>query len=187
MFKKTMKKVISFIKKSVKYVFEQIYSKINKTGYAKYIGVNFGVNLKIYGNPRDMFGTEPWCITIGNNVHITKEVLFITHDGGTLLFRDRYPDLEITAPISIGNNVYIGVRSIILPGVTIGDNSIIAAGSVVTKNVPENSVFGGVPAKLIKSSDDYLKKIRVKSLRLGHLEGKEKDLALKKYFNYKKA
>ncbi|MFZ1290153.1 MAG: hypothetical protein WAR79_08680 [Melioribacteraceae bacterium] len=48
-----------------------------------------------------MFGTEPWIITIGNHVHITREVLFITHDGGTLLFRQLVPDLEITAPIVI--------------------------------------------------------------------------------------
>ncbi len=102
-----------------------------------------------------MFSTEPWCITLGNHVHITREVLFITHDGGTLLFRDKIPNLEITAPINVGNHVYIGVRSIIMPGVNIGNNCIIAAGSVVTKDVGDNSVVGGVPAKFIKSIDDY--------------------------------
>ena len=167
-------------------IYKIIYSAIDHEGYARYIGVNMGDNIHIYGNPLHMFGTEPWCITLGNNVHITKEVLFINHDGGTLLYRDLYPDLEITSPITIGNNVYIGVRSIILPGIKIGDNCIIAAGSIVSKDVPSNSVYGGVPAKFIKSCDDYLQGIRKRSLSLGHLKGKEKDLALKKYFNYKK-
>ena len=57
----------------------------------------------------------------------------------------------IPAPIRIGKNVWIGSNSTILPGVTIGDNSVVAAGAVVTKDVPVNRVVGGVPAKVIKS------------------------------------
>tara|TARA_R110002049_G_scaffold190301_1_gene358950 strand:+ start:5488 stop:5934 length:447 start_codon:yes stop_codon:yes gene_type:complete len=144
-----------------------------------------GNNVHIYGNPLGMFSTEPWIITLGNNVHITREVLFITHDGGTLLYRDKVPDLEITAPIQVGNDVYIGVRSIILPGVTIGDNCVIGAGSIVTRDVPSNSVVAGVPAKIVKSADDYLDKLKLNSLKLGHLKAGEKDAALKNYFNYK--
>lgn len=87
-------------------LFETIYARINHTGFAKYKGVVFGSGLHIYGNPYQMFGTEPWCIKLGNNVHITRGVFFVTHDGGTLLFRDRIPDLEITKPIIVGNNVY---------------------------------------------------------------------------------
>lgn len=172
------------IKKIINKIYLTIFAYINHVGYAKHIGVNMGKNVNIYGNPSDMFGTEPWCITLGNNVHITREVLFVTHDGGTLLFRHLIPDLEMTAPIMVGDYVYIGVRSIILPGVTIGNNCIIAAGSVVTKNVPDNSVVGGIPAKFIKSTDEYLEGIKKRSLKLGHLKGEEKDAALKKYFNY---
>ncbi|MDO5687279.1 MAG: acyltransferase [Neisseria sp.] len=119
-------------------------------------------------------------------MHITRDVLFITHDGGSLLFRDKVPDLEITAPIEIKNNVYIGVRSIIMPGVTIGNNCIIAARSVITKNVPDNSVYGGMPAKFIKTIEIYFEKIKKESLHLGHPSGKEKDMALKRLFNYDK-
>lgn len=173
------------IKKIFKKIFLMYLSKVDRVKFAKYIGVNMGDGIFIYGDPIAMFGTEPWCITLGNNVHITREVLFVTHDGGTLLYRNLIPDLEITAPIVVGNDVYIGVRSIILPGVNIGNNCIIAAGSVVTKNVPDNSVIGGIPAKFIKTSDDYLDGITNKSLHLGHLKYIEKDDALKKYFNYK--
>jgi acetyltransferase-like isoleucine patch superfamily enzyme len=56
----------------------------------------------------------------------------------------------ISAPIFVGNNVWIGANATILPGVTIGDGSIVAAGAVVTKNVPINVIVGGVPAKIIK-------------------------------------
>ena len=77
--------------------------------------------------------------------------------------------MEITKPIIIGNNVYIGNNVILLPGVTIGNNVIIGAGSVVSKNVQDNSVIAGVPAKVIKSTNEYFEKIKKESLHLGHL------------------
>lgn len=170
--------------KIVRKLYLSIYAQLNHEDFAKRIGLNFGENFHIYGNPIGMFGTEPWCINTGDNVHITKEVLFVTHDGGTLLNRKEIPDLEITSPIIVGNDVYIGVRSIILPGVTIGNNCIIAAGSVVTtKDVPDNSVVGGVSARVIKSSQEYLEGIKKRSLKLGHLKGKDK--ALRQYFKSK--
>lgn len=152
--------------------------------YMRKIGVNFcEEDIHIYG--RVSWGTEPWIITIGKNVHITDGVKFITHDGGTLLYRKTIPDLEITKPIVIGNDVYIGNNVIVLPGVSIGNNVIIGAGAVVTKDIPNDSVVGGVPARFIKSTDDYFKKIMNESLHLGHLKGKEKDKALKEYYGYK--
>ena len=151
--------------------------------YAKKIGVNMGTNCHIYGNVS--WGTEPWIITLGNNVFITDGVKFITHDGGTLLFRNIVPDLEITKPIKVGSNVYFGNNVIILPGITIGDNVVIGAGAVITKNIPSNCVVAGVPAKKIKQIDEYFEKLKKESLHLGHLKGKEKDIALKKYYNYK--
>lgn len=63
---------------------------------------------------------------------------------------DKRHDL-FPAPIHKGKNVWIGANVVILPGVTIGDNSVIAAGAIVSKNVPENVVAGGVPAKIIRS------------------------------------
>ena len=142
--------------------------------YARLVGVNFNEGtLHLYGTIQ--WGTEPWIITIGDNVYLTQGVKFITHDGGTLLFRKDIPDLEITKPITIGNNVYIGNDVIILPGVSIGNNVIIGAGAVVTKNIPDNSVAAGVPAKVIKTTEEYLDKIKKESLHLGHLKGKEKD------------
>ena len=152
--------------------------------YMEKIGVNFprgGVHL--YG--RIGWNSEPWLITLGNNVHITDGVKFITHDGGTLLYRHLVPDLEITKPIVVGDNVYIGNNVIILPGVKIGNNVVIGAGAIVSRDIPDNSVAVGVPARVIKTADEYLEKLKRESLHLGHLKGQEKDKALMKYYGYK--
>jgi acetyltransferase-like isoleucine patch superfamily enzyme len=166
----------------LQYIIAEIHAKINPLGYARSIGVRMGKNVNFYGMPSGMFGTEPWLITIGNNVYITSGVTFVTHDGGTLILRKEIPDLEYTAPITIGNDVYIGVRTIILPGVIIGNRCVIGAGSVVTKSIPDNSVAAGVPARVIKTTDEYLEGLKRKSLHCGQLIGKEKEAFLKKIF-----
>ncbi len=130
-----------------------------------------------------MWGTEPFLISIGDNVYITDGCMFVNHDGGTLILRKDVPDLEITAPIRVGNNVYFGVRSIIMPGVSIGNRVIVGAGSIVTKDIPDNSVCVGSPARVIKSVDDYLDKCKGNSLHFGHLSAKDKEIALKEHFS----
>ncbi|MCR5540820.1 MAG: acyltransferase [Ruminococcus sp.] len=155
----------------------------NPVEWAKFIGVNMRGDVHIYG--RVSWSTEPWIISLGKNVHITDGVRFVTHDGGTLLYRSQVPDLEITKPITVGDNVYIGNCVIILPGVSIGNNCIIGAGAVVSKSIPDNSVAVGVPARVIKTSEEYFNKIKEESLHLGHLKGKEKDDALKHFYGYK--
>ena len=101
---------------------------------------------------------------------------------GTLILRKEVPDLEWTAPITIANDVHIGLRTLIMLGVTIGNRLIIGAGSVVTHDIPDNRVAAGVPARVIKSSDDYLEQMKKKSLKCGHLKGLEKEAVLKRCF-----
>lgn len=162
---------------------KKIKCYVDPLGYAKSIGVNMSGKVHLYG--KVSWSTEPWIITLGDNVYITDGVKFITHDGGTLLFREQVPDLEITKPIVVGNNVYIGNNVIILPGVTLGNNVVIGAGAVVSRNIPDNSVAVGVPAKVIKTTEEYFEKLQAESLHLGHLKGKEKDSALKNFYGYK--
>lgn len=164
--------------------FIEVYRRIYPVKYARKIGVNIGKNPHFYGPTS--WGSEPWLITIGDNVHITGDCKFINHDGGTLIFRDRIPDLEITKPIVIGNNVYIGEDTLILGGAHIGNNVVIGARSVVKKDIPDNSVAAGVPCRVIKTTDEYLEKLKRESLHLGHLNGKEKDQALKRLYKYEK-
>lgn len=107
-----------------------ITSDINK---AKEAGVKIGNNTTITGNTD--FGSEPYLVQIGDNVCISFGISFITHDNATKVINNLLGDnsFAIYAPIKIGNNCFIGAKTIILPGVTIGDNVIIGAGSVVTK------------------------------------------------------
>ena len=163
--------------------FFEVYRRIWPLKYARMVGVNFGKNCHFYG-PID-WGTEPWLITIGDNVYITNNCKFVNHDGGTLIFRKDIPDLEITKPITIGNDVYIGTDTFILMGVHIGNNVVVGARSLVTKDIPDNMVAAGHPARVIKTTQEYLEKIKKESLHLGHLVGKQKDEALRKHFHYK--
>lgn len=101
-------------------------------------------------------GTEPYLIKIGNHVGVAGGVKFLTHSLGWN-YRDRIPDLQIFGKIEIKDNCNIGVNAMILPDVTIGENSIIAAGAIVTKDVPPNSIVAGVPAKVIGNSEDYFR------------------------------
>lgn len=87
-------------------------------------------------------------IFIGDGTLIGHNVVLTTLNHG--ISPDKRHDL-FPAPIHIGKNVWIGANVVILPGVTIGDNAVIAAGAIVSKNVPENVVVGGVPAKIIRS------------------------------------
>ena len=162
--------------------FDKCFAAYNPNKFVESLGLQLGKNVRFYGVNRHMFGSEPWFISIGNDCYITAGVQFLTHDGGTLILRKDDPDLEWTAPISIGNDVYIGVQSIILPGVTIGNRCIIGAGSIVTKNVPDNSVVAGVPARFIRSVDDYLLDMRKKSLGCGSLVGDEKAKVIRKIY-----
>lgn len=150
--------------------------------FAQSIGVNLNGRVRFYGIDRSMFGSEPWLITLGDNVYITAGVQFLTHDGGTLILRKEHPDLEWTAPIVVGDDVYIGIRSIILPGVTIGNRCVIGAGSVVARDIPDNTVAAGVPARPIRSIDDYLERLQAKSLRIGHLPAQAKAEEIKKIY-----
>ena len=133
---------------------------------------------KLIGKPVDeSFGLfPPFCtdcgknITVGKNVFINSGCRFqdqggITIGDGTLIGHnvvlatlnhgispDERHDL-FPAPIHIGKNVWIGANATVLPGVTIGDNAVIAAGAVVTKDVPANVVVAGVPAKVIRKTE----------------------------------
>lgn len=87
-------------------------------------------------------------IEIGDGVVISEDVVIRDTDNHKMI----YDEYENTKPIKIGNHVWIGLKATILKGVTIGDGAIIAAGSVVTKAVPANTLVGGVPAKVLKTN-----------------------------------
>jgi len=126
--------------------------------YRETFGVVIGTNCRILDRRLGLFGGEPYLVEIGDKVTIAEDVKFITHDGGVGVLRNKHPGLNVFGKIKIRDNCFIGVNSIIMPNVMIASNSVIGAGSVVTKNVPPNSVVAGVPAKIVCSLDDYEKK-----------------------------
>lgn len=99
-------------------------------------------------------------IKIGNNVHLATGVDFTTHDAIHIMLNNMANDKfsEKIGCIEIGNNVFIGAFTQILYDVKIGSNVIIGAGSIVTKDIPDNSIAVGVPAKVIGSFEDFVKK-----------------------------
>ena len=109
-------------------------------------GKNITVGKNVFINSACCFQDQGG-LEIGDNVLIGHQVVIATlnHLADPLRRADMTPK-----PVKIGNNVWIGSHATILPGVTVGDNSIIAAGAVVTKDVPANTVAAGVPAKVIK-------------------------------------
>lgn len=142
---------------------------LSPIAYWKKQGVKIGNNCSISSCD---FGTEPYLITIGNHAQITDGVKFFTHGGGWIL-RGELPDFDIFGRITIGNNVYIGNNAIILPGVTIEDNVLVAAGAIVTKSIPANSIVGGNPAKIIGRFDDFKRRMVLHNFNTKNIQNKK--------------
>lgn len=121
--------------------------------YARLRGVAIGEKCRIYVKD---WGSEPYLISIGNNVTVAAGTRFITHDGSAWLFRNNQGRYYKYGKIKVGHNVFIGMDVLIFPGVVIGDNVIIGAGSVVTKSLEPNSVYVGNPAKKLKTIDEFI-------------------------------
>lgn len=137
---------------------------------ARFNGVKIGANCSI----QDVsFGSEPYLITIGNHVQLTSGTKIFTHGGANVL-RIKHPDIDFFGKVVIKDNVYMGNNSLIMPGVTIGSNVIVAAGSVVTKSIPDNVIVGGNPAKIIGNIEDFENKMLEKNVKSKKMSAEEK-------------
>lgn len=137
----------------------------NRNEFFRWQGAKIGdnCNLQILS-----LGSEPWLIEIGNDVTIVSGSHLITHDGSSRLFRNSIPGSSKYGnrfgTIIIYENCFIGADVIILPDIKIGPNSIVGAGSVVTKDIPPNSVYAGVPATFICDLNEYIEKYNEKKI-----------------------
>lgn len=131
-------------------------NEYTNTPFFRECGLMIGEGCRIFSkNPAETFGSEPYLIRIGHHVTITSGVKFITHDGGTWVFRQEDPDFDVFGPIEVKDNVFIGIGTLIMPGVTIGENCVIGSHSVVSRSIPPNSVAAGVPARVIMGLEEY--------------------------------
>lgn len=130
--------------------------------YLRSLGMTIGDNTVIYSpNYCVIDQTRPWMIEIGNNVSITTGVTILTHGYDWSVFKGMYGDvLGSAGRVKIGDNVFIGMHSTILKGVTIGDNVVIGANSLINKDVPDNCVVVGNPQRVVCDIDSYLEKRR---------------------------
>lgn len=141
-------------------------------------GMKVGRNCSFI-SPGPNFGSEPYLIEIGDNTTVSFDVAFVTHDAGTRVLRnlaktEKEKQTVIYGKIIVGKNCFIGCRTTVLPGVKIGDNTIIGAGSVVNRDIPENSVAAGVPCKVICTIDEYKEKHKDDFLYMVNLPYEEK-------------
>lgn len=149
-------------------------------GYARMIGVKVGQGCRFA--PGISFGSEPYLITIGDRVSITAGVVFLPHDGGVWCIRPEHPKADVFGPITVGNNVFIGTRAILLPGVTVGDDCVIGAGSIVTKDIPAGSVAAGSPARVLGPIENYREKCRARALHTKGMSRAELQAHLEAHF-----
>jgi acetyltransferase-like isoleucine patch superfamily enzyme len=170
----------------VKKIIMKILHYKNPADYWRRLGSQIGEDAEIYYSAS--LGSEPYLIKLGKHVRINEHVSFITHDGGVWVLRglyDELDDVDLFGTITVGDNVHIGHNTVIMPNVTIGSNCIIGCGAIVTKNIPDNSIAVGVPARVIETVDEYLEKHRNDFDHTKRLSPEEKKQYLMKKYSYK--
>lgn len=121
---------------------------------ARHAGVTMGTGCFIASR---FWSSEPYLITVGSHCGITAGVKIFTH-GGARSVRKTYPKFDCFGKVHIGDYVYLGNNVLVMPGVTIGDHVLVAAGSVVTKSVPSGVVVGGNPARILCPIEQYVER-----------------------------
>jgi acetyltransferase-like isoleucine patch superfamily enzyme len=174
--------MINQIRRAIHALLRDIRIRRDPIGYARSIGVQVGENCHFVNLKATTFASEPWLVKLGNHVEVTAGVRFITHDGGMWVFREENPDIDIVGSIIIGDNVFIGINSILLPGVKIGNNCVIGAGSVVSRDIPDGVVAVGVPARPVKSIDEYWESIQDRAFYIRSHSPEEKREIWTKHF-----
>lgn len=134
-------------------------SYLRKHGSFEKIGEGTAIN-------RGAVVTDPYLVSIGNNCTLS-DCYLVGHDGSIGVVQN-FAGYQVDAvgPITIKDNCFIGINSVILRNVTIGENSIVAAGSVVVNDVPKNSVVAGVPAQVVSTIDSYAAKLKAETALL---------------------
>lgn len=127
----------------------KIFYRMRGTKIGKNVGIAHGVFIE---------ESRPYLVTIEDGANIGPRVIIVAHDSSYHCIDPEKPILF--GKVTIQKNAYIGAGAIILPGVTIGERAIVAAGAVVTKDVPSGMIVAGVPARIIKTVAEGLRKFK---------------------------
>lgn len=129
---------------------EYIYSLRKK-------GIQIGIGCKIfYPSKTEIDTTRPWMLKIGDYVKITQGCIILCHDYSRSVLRRAYGEILAEGKNTvIGNNVFLGMNSIVLAGSKIGNNVIVGAGSVVSGVIPDNVVIAGNPARIVRTLEEH--------------------------------
>lgn len=139
-----------------------LYYKSSSDRYIAYLrskGIHIGTGTMLRPKTIEIDLTRPSLVTIGNDCYMNENFTLLTHDWVTRVFL--YSGLDFipsSGRVKIGNNVSFGQNVMVLKGVSIGDNSFVGAGSIVTKDIPSNSIAVGIPCRVIMSLEDYYRK-----------------------------
>ena len=131
------------------------------------MGMKVGENFERLNNVL-IDDSHAWLITIGDNVTLAPRVHILAHDASTKKFLG-YTKI---GNVTIGNNVFVGAESVILPNVTIGNNVVIGANSTVTGDIPDNVVAAGSPARVLCSLEEFIEKHK-SNMKNAHVYGEE--------------
>lgn len=157
------RRVINLLKK-IKYGVR--FDSETYIAYLKKLGIRVGERTVVF-DPRNTVidETRPWLIKIGDDVQLTSGVKILTHGYDWSVLKGKYGIiLGSSGKVEIGNNVFLGMNTTVLKGVTIGNNVIIGSGSLVNADIPDNCVAVGTPAKVICTLEEYLEKRKRRQL-----------------------
>lgn len=143
-----------------KIIYREKYNSDTYITYLRKKGITIGKRVQIF-DPQNVCIdiTRPYLIDIGNDVQITRGVTILTHGYDWSVLKGVYGEvLGSAGKVTIGNNVFIGVNTTVLKNVKIGNNVIIGANSLVNKDIPDNCIVAGNPAKIIMTIDEYYDK-----------------------------
>jgi len=166
----SLEKWLLFFKRKVSLPTKRDVANRSSEAYIAYLrrkGVRIGDGCEFF-KPATQFvdPSNPELITIGNKVRISLEVAILTHGFDYSVLRELHPGecFGSAGPVTIGDNVFIGMRSMLLKNTIIGDNCVIGAGSIVRGRIPDNTVAAGNPARVIMGIDELYRKYRRREL-----------------------